>query len=275
MSVCVGLAAQQQALLQALYRPRHADAMEIIAACAHVEGAEGQKHLERGLQAYRSNGHALAQRALAAAYPVVGELLGEENLVALSRHFWQRCPPARGDMAQWGDGFAAFLDSLVDLLREEPYLPDVARVEWALHVAATQADGRADIGSLALLESGDPAALTLQLCPGAALLTSDFPVVSLVLAHLSGTPSLRQAAERLHDRVKETALVWRQGLKPALRQAQPGEALFVGVLQQGRSLAAALSAAPGFNFTAWLAPAVHTGLLLGVRPVISPERDTP
>lgn len=263
MSATGSLAAQQQALLQALLLPRHADAMKTIAAYVCQAGAGGQKHLERGLQAYRSNGHALAQRALAAAYPVVAELMGAESFDGLARHFWQSSPPARGDMAQWGDTFAAFIESLDDLAREEPYLGDVARVEWALHAAASAADGEADLGSLGLLQIAAPGALTLRLCPGARALPSSFPVVSIVLAHTGETPSLQEAGERLRDQVAETALVWRQGFKPALRQAQPGEAAFVGALQQGDSLDLALSAVPGFDFTSWLAPALHTGLLLG------------
>ncbi|MDP2817479.1 MAG: DNA-binding domain-containing protein [Polaromonas sp.] len=265
MSAATGLAAQQQALLQALVRPRHADAMKTIAAHVHLTGADSQKRIDRGLQAYRSNGHALAQRVLAAAYPVVAALIGAESFDGLSRHFWQSVPPARGDMAQWGEAFAGFIESLVDLACEEPYLGDVARVEWALHVAATEADGRGDRGSLGLLQSADPAALTLALCPGARAVPSVFPVVSIVLAHAGETLSLQHAGERLRERVAETALVWRQGLKPALRQAQSGEAAFIDALLQGRSLAGALSAAPGFDLTPWLAPAVHTGLLLGAR----------
>ncbi len=265
MSAAAGLAAQQQALLQALYLPRHSDAMKTIAEYAHSQWAGGPKHLERGLQAYRSNAHALAQRVLAAAYPVVAELMGAQGFDGLSRHFWQSRPPARGDMAQWGDGFAAFVEALADLAREEPYLGDVARVEWALHLAAAAADGQSDLRSLGLLQTTDPAALTLYLCPGARAVTSAFPVVSIVLAHAGDELSPQQAGERLLDRVAETALVWRQGLKPALRQAQPGEALFIEALQQNRSLAGALAAAPAFDFTPWLAPAVQTGLLLGAR----------
>ncbi|MES2687500.1 MAG: DNA-binding domain-containing protein [Pseudomonadota bacterium] len=265
MSAAGALAAQQQALLQALLVSRHADAMKIIAICAHPAGASGQKYLQRGLQAYRSNGHALAQRVLAAVYPVVAQLVGEESFHGLSRHFWQCCPPARGDMAQWGGALAAFIESLDDLARKEPYLGDVARVEWALHIAATVGDGQTDLGSLGLLQTIDPAGLTLLLSPGASALPSMFPVVSIVLAHTGQTLSLQQAGERLRDGVAETALVWRQGLKPALRQAQPGEAAFIDALQQGHALAGALSAAPGFDFTAWLGPAVHTGLLLGAR----------
>lgn len=267
MNAASSLAAQQQALLQALLLPRHADAMKTIAAHACPAWAGSQKHLERGLRAYRSNGHALAQRVLAAAYPVVAALMGEEGFDGLSRHFWQNAPPARGDMAQWGEAFAAFIESLDELVREEPYLGDVARVEWALHIAATVADGQPDLGSLGLLQAIDPAALTLQLSPGASALPSMFPVVSIVLAHAGETLSLQEAGERLRDQVAETALVWRQGLKPALRQAQSGEAPFIAELLQGHSLASALSAAPGFDFTAWLGPAVHTGLLLGARPL--------
>jgi hypothetical protein len=215
------------------------------------------------LQAYRSNGHALAQRVLGAAYPVVAELLGAESFDGLSRHFWQSRAPARGDLARWGDEFAAFLAALQELVDEEPYLPDVARVEWALHASATAADGQADMASFALLESHEPSAVTLLLSEGAAGLASRFPVVSIVQAHLTGEPSLQQAGERLRAHEQEAALVWRQGLKPSLRHAQPGEVLFIAALQENRSLADSLAVAPGFDFNQWLVPAVQTGLLLG------------
>lgn len=263
MSSTPGLAAAQQALLQALYLPRQADARKTIAPYARVTSAEGQNHLERGLQTYRSNGHVLAQRVLAAAYPVVAELLGAEGFDGLSRHFWQSHPPDRGDLAQWGVGFPAFLAGLQDLVREEAYLPDVARVEWALHASATVADGQADMASFALLQSHEPSGLTLVLSAGATGLASRFPVVSIVQAHLTGEPSLQQAGERFRGQVQEAALVWRQGLKPSLRHAQPGEVLFIAALQENRSLADSLAAAPGLDFNQWLLPAVQTGLLLG------------
>ncbi len=265
MNANARLAAQQQALLAALYAPRHADAMKIVAACARPERAGGLKHLERGLQAYRSNGHALAQRVMAAACPVVAALMGEENFAGLSRQFWQRHPPSRGDMAQWGAGFPAFLETLAELMQEEPYLADVARVEWALHTAATQADAQADLDSFALLESREPSATALVLSPGAQCVPSRFAVVSIVQSHLTGEPTLAQAGERVREGVAETALVWRQGLKPSLRHAQPGEAAFLAALQHNRPLADALDAAPELDFEQWLVPAVQTGLLVAAR----------
>ena len=61
----------------------------------------------RGLQAYRANAGALAERALAAAFPTLQQLLGDESFAALARHFWLASPPAHGDIATWGEGLSA------------------------------------------------------------------------------------------------------------------------------------------------------------------------
>ena len=260
----ISLADQQQALLQALWQPRLADAIETIAPCVHPAGALGVARLERGLQAYRSNGRALAQRVLAGAYPVVAELIGDESFEALARHLWQCHPLERGDLAQWGGALASFVESLPDLVREEPYLADVARVEWALHCAATAADAQADPASFNLLTTSDPARLTLLLGSGVACVDSRYPVVSILNAHTEGDPTLEEAGRRLRAQQAECALVWRQGFKPMLRPAQPGEAALVAALLADRPLPDALAAA-ALDFHGWLALAVQSGLVLGVR----------
>lgn len=260
---------QQLALLQALWRPRHEEAVDVMAS--HIRPA-GQQWL-RGLKAYRSNGHALAQRALAGAYPVVLQLLGEENFLALALELWQRHPPRRGDMAQWGEALAGHIESLAELNEQEPYLADVARVEWLLHCAATAADALPELSSFQLLAEQDPADLTLVLSPGAACLASRHPVVSIVDAHLENEPALEEAGKRLRARIEETALVWRQGFKPRLRQAAPGEQAFVAALQEKHSLADSLQAAPELAFNDWLAPAVQSGLLVAAI-LNDPEKTT-
>ncbi len=261
----MSLARQQALLLQALALPRHADAMELIADSALAAGTPGRNDLERGLQAYRSQAQALAVRTLSAAYPVVAQLLGEENFEALARSLWRQHPPARGDLAQWGGQLPAYIEEQAALAQEEPYLADVARAEWALHAIATAPDGEADPGSLALLASADPARLALVLSPGATCIASAYPVASILGAHLEGEPSLEEAGRRLRAGEAQTALAWRQGFKPRLRRALPHEAAFIAALQERRPLLDSLAAAPGLDFQAWLPLAAQTGLLLAAR----------
>jgi hypothetical protein len=196
----------------------------------------------RGLQAYQANGLALAERALGAAYPVLAQLIGDESFAPLARHFWRRHPPGRGDMACWGDVLAAFLEASPQLA-DEPYLGDVARVEWALHQAATAADAQPDPHSFALLSSADPAELTLTLGAGVFLLASVYPVASIVNAHLLGEPALAEAAALLRAGAAEHALVWRQGFKPRVCAITAAEYALLAALQAGSSLEAALDSA--------------------------------
>lgn len=234
---------------------------------------------QRGLQALRSNGEALAVRALTAAYPVTAELVGSESFEPLARYFWKQQPPERGDIAQWGAGLADFLEAAPQLA-DEPFLGDVARVEWLLHCAATAADAVADVASLALLAGEGPGQPTLVLCDGTALLASDWPVVSIIHAHLvSGdekAQALAQVTGLLQEGASERALVWRQGFKPQLRRVGAAEHALLSALLAGLPLEDALNealAAPldhvqgPFDFSAWLGQAVQTGLVTSARTI--------
>lgn len=252
------LAQPQQALLTALFGAPQ-DAGKLIAPHAHGAWA-------RGLKAYQSNGHALAQRSLQGAFPVLAQLLGEESFEALACALWHAQPPQCGDVALWGEALPAFVAASAQLV-DEPYLADVARVEWALHRAATAADAEPELATLALLTVHEPAQLALRLAPGTAVIDSFYPVASIVTAHLEASPTLEEAGQRLRAGLGEAALVWRQGFKPCLRAALPGEAAFVAALLGGGSLAAALDQAGPLDFSLWLSQAVHSGLLLAVTTV--------
>lgn len=255
------LAQQQQALLDALLGSPTEAAAQALAGAVATPWA-------RGLQVYRANGRALAQRALGAAYPVLVQLLGEDSFSALAQAFWQAQPPRRGDMNQWGETLADFLAGDAQL-QDLPYLPDVARLEWALHRCAQTADATAEPASYQRLMDEDPARLTLVLAPGCTLLASAWPVASIVTAHHTEQPDLGTAAERLRAGLGETALVWREGLRPRVRAVWPGEAALLSALQAGASLAAALEMAHALDFAAWLPMAGRTGLLLAVHPLHS------
>ena len=250
------LAVQQQALVAALFDWPATSAIEKVANYAG-------KDCVRGLQAYQANGHALACRALRAAYPVLTQMLGEDSMDDLARAVWHAHPPLHGDVAQWGGAVADFVaDS--EQLRSEPYLADVARLEWALHQSLGVADGAADLATLALLSTEDPSVLGLRLAPATQVLRSVWPVASVWRAHVEGEPSLEEAGARLRARAAEDVIVWREGLQARAREALPGEADVLAVLLQGGSLGQALDNAPTLDTAAWLPLAVQSGLLLAV-----------
>ena len=228
---------------------------------------------------YQANGHALAQLALAQAFPVLEQLLDAENFAALAHSFWHVSPPARGDIGQWGDALPDFLESSPQWV-EEPFLADVARTEWAMHSAATLADDLPfDASSFALLTQHDADHVTLRLSSATRLIASAWPVASIMTAHLDGCPSLQDAGRLLSARHGEVALVWRDVFRVRVRLAKPSEALLLGELLGGKSLEVALEAALGgehaarqdsdevFDFSNWLAQAAQSGLVLAASHV--------
>ncbi|MBS7806080.1 DNA-binding domain-containing protein [Variovorax sp. PCZ-1] len=269
------LAAQQTALLDLL----HLNTIDLIASCADSMPANGHISLKnsasalRGLRAYRANAQELSVQALQASYPTLQQLLGEENFSHLAQDFWQAMPPVRGDLAQWGGELAAFLSqvpALQALLAEHAYLPDVARVEWALHQAATASDAVLDAESFQRLATQDPAQLRLQFSPGCALLRSAYPVVALVKLHDARASDLHGAArEQISNGEAQTALIWRRGFRPMLERTDAASAALIEATLDGHSLSQALDAAMAqaadFDFSAWLSISVQTGLLIGVR----------
>ena len=149
-------------------------------------------------------------------------------------------------------------------LQDEAYLPDVARAEWALHRCASAPDRLADPASLTLLTTLEPDALRLYLAPGCCIVRSDWPVVSILDAHLHGTPSLAEVGAQLRASTPQELVVWRSGLRPVFRQALPGEADLLSALLAGVSLGEALDAAPALDFGQWFPLSIQSQLVLGV-----------
>lgn len=288
-SAASALEKDQQALLTALFaHPGEGSAEASLAALSFTLDTESpQAH--RGWMAYRANGHALAERTLGAAYPVVAALLGTDNFNLLARDLWHRHAPAQGDLACWGGDLATWLAGR-ESLANVPYLTDVARVEWAMHRAATWPDATVDTASFARLTNEDPAGLSLALAPGTTLIDSGFPVVALITAHKTGEPKLSEVGGMLRAGVEQTALVWRQGLRPRLAPCPPAVQVMLRSLIEGRDLVSALNETSAtepanatdvdfdFDFSEWLTAAVTDGLVTGVRtaaPLSSNAMESP
>ena len=207
---------------------------------------------ERGLAAYRNNLRALSAQALAVPFVRLHEALGEEEFARLAWSFWRAHPPEQGDLAQWGGALEGFL---LERAGAESGLPDLARLDWALHLAERAADADLDAESLALLGSTSPEELWLVLRPGVAL-----------LAQLDGPQ-----------------LVWRQGWRGESQRVSVAEAAFVQALLDGVNLADALArtevkgsaSETDFDFGVWLQAALQNTWLQGVRSTPPTRTPTP
>jgi hypothetical protein len=205
-------ALRQQMLLRALWQ----DARPGVLAGWTRDG----ETFAPGLQVYRANAGALAERALAAACPTLQQLLGEESFAAMARAFWHQHAPLSGDIAQWGHELPAFI-AAAEQLAAEPYLADVARLEWAVHRAQTAADTVGGVAGLDALAGADAPLRVLQARPGTALLESPHPVVSIWQAHRATGPdrfdAVRQALA--DQRAERPGPLPRPGLRQGRAQA--------------------------------------------------------
>ncbi|HSI58220.1 MAG TPA: putative DNA-binding domain-containing protein [Ideonella sp.] len=275
-------AERQRAFLRALHDRRES-------TVSRLEGLPGRPGRavspEAGLGAYRAHAQAVAERALAAAYPTVQQLLGGESFAALAHALWRRQPPLRGDLAWFGEGLAELLAETA-ALAGEAYLPDAARLDWAVHRAASAADHDAPVAGLPLLAEAEPASLRGVFVPGTTLLHSRHPVVAVWQAHQpaaalggdepAGPGDARFAPVRAAFAAgrRDHALVWRRGWRVEVERLPAPDAHFTRHLLAGASLGQALESAgsleqdeeadaAGFDFEGWLLRGLREGWLAG------------
>ncbi|MBI2254698.1 MAG: putative DNA-binding domain-containing protein [Proteobacteria bacterium] len=98
-------------------------------------------HLPPGhpLSVYRNNHRISLAAALAVTFPTVTKLLGADAMQVVAGRFLMLHPPRQPCVAEYGNDFAGYLEGEA-LAGELPYLPDLARLDWALNRARTAAD---------------------------------------------------------------------------------------------------------------------------------------
>jgi hypothetical protein len=125
---------------------------------------------------YRNNVFSSLKQALIDAYPVVCRLVDERFFLYAADRFIRRHPPRQACLFRYGESFADFLANFPPS-RHLVYLPDVARLEWLMNVAA-HAENVSPLpaSALASITQTDAADLVLRLDPSIGLLRSDWPV---------------------------------------------------------------------------------------------------
>ena len=248
--------------LDALAAGQQAFAAALLNTVAPLPSFAGEAVPQR-FSLYRGNLSATWRRTLGHAYPVVLALVGEDFFGGLARAYGGRYPSDSADLNQFGDRFADFLAAFPPV-DELPYLPDMARLEWAVHLAhyAADAPGLAP-EALAALHPDQLEARRFSLHPACALLASDWQVAALWRAHQDGEGQ----GMFPHDLpAASCALVCRPRWKAQVLVVDAAAHAALLALQRGQTFGAALDAAfgldPAFDLAAhlrqWLAHAVLT-----------------
>lgn len=202
-----------------------------------AQAVKGEAAAER-LGIYRGNLAANWDKSLAAAYPVVRKLVGDEFFTGLARAYGKACASQDPDLNLFGEHFAGFLAGF-EHVAEFPYLPDMARLEWALHRSYYAADevvlSASDLACLAPEQVG---ALRLLLHPATTLLRSDWAVAELWLAHQVPGPAFPDHMAR-----GNIALVTRPKWQAQLSILNAAAFAALNACVQGKTLDEALDAA--------------------------------
>lgn len=263
-------ALRQQRMLQVLWRRLPEQALG-----AELRGSPLQQ--ARGWAAYAANAAASADRVLAGVYPALARCLGGQAMAVLARQAWRQAPPEQGDLEAW----EALAEAVPRLLAQapplagQPWLPDLARLEWRVHQAERAADAAAGPpAGLELLGGDGGPACRLQLRPGTALLCSAWPVATrwaALQAEAAPTqPGPQPDTEPWPEAAPEAALVLRQGWRATVQPLAPADAAFTGAVLAGTSLAEALDAAlaasgaAAWSFEPWLLHALRQGWITAV-----------
>lgn len=141
------------------------------------------------IEVYRNNWQETFRKTLTRSYSVVERLVGADCFRMLARKYATLYPSSSGDLQDFGTAFA-------ELLRDEyaggdyAYLPDVARLEWAIEEAlirprSTDLDAAA-VARLAELTPGDFEFLRVSVQASLQLIRSRFPVLAIWRANQPG-----------------------------------------------------------------------------------------
>lgn len=217
---------------------------------------------------YRNNVAVSLREALAAKYPLIMRLVGEEYFAALANEYRAAHPPHAPRLALYGDEFGAFIEHFPPL-GAWPFLADVARLE-AAWLQAYHAKDVAPLQASSLGARADLADLRFRLHPSLRLVWSEFPIVSLA-ARLAAGETL---AEFDMDH-PQTALIARPHMDVVVLSLSASEATFVSAISRQATVADAAGAALSLNAAFDAGVAFRNLFERGLVAAIASEEQTP
>lgn len=225
----------------------------------------GKLGATRRLEVYRHNVYANLRGVLRDVYPVIFALVGDAFFMHAAELFVKTHPSGSGDLHRFGGEWATFLGTY-PYAKELPYLPDVARLEWAWHEAFHAGDAAPlDPARLAAVPADEHADLRFVLHPAVRLTKSDFPTLRIWEVN---QPAFTGEVEVDWDAPVEMLLIRRDltdGVSVLIEPLRPANYAFLRALQRHATLDAATTAALGedaaFNLQGFLLESVQSAVI--------------
>ena len=221
---------------------------------------------DTALEVYRNNYRGNLHDALAGAYPVIRQLVGDEFFRYMARKFIEQYPSRSGNLHRYGAEMAEFVATFGPA-GTLPYLPDVAALEWACHRAYFAEDASAlDLAELAQIPPDQYPQLILRIHPSCRQVCSRYPVAAIWRAHQPGAdPDFTIDP----DSGASNALVCRTDDAVIVDELSTTDSNWLQAIRAetalGDATAAALDSDPGFDLQAVLLKLVAQGVLCGCK----------
>jgi hypothetical protein len=189
----------------------------------------------RRLQLHRHHVATSIGAALAATFPTVEAVVGQEFFGLLAREFMAGTSLADPVLSRYGERFPRFV-AATGAMHGLPYLADVARLDWALNVAFhSPLEPRLSAADLAGRSQDSLPTLPVRLPAGSSLIESAYPLDLIWQASQPGA-----SVDRVDLASGPACLAtFRRHQDAAFAVLAPSEAAFIKCLSQGDLPAAA------------------------------------
>jgi hypothetical protein len=152
------------------------------------EICDGEFSAAERVQIYRRNTVVTLTEALAACYPTVQCLVGQEFFDQAAEQYIRLYPPTSGNLHDFGSALPTFLAHFTPA-QALAYLPDVAQLEWARQLSYHADDAPAlEIETLKAVSPAELEALRFEQHPATRLVSSAYPIFDIWQLHQSNDP---------------------------------------------------------------------------------------
>ena len=135
-----------------------------------------EERIETRLKIYQTNFILSLTESLRTIYPVVERLVGEEFFIFLSKSYIKKYPPKKPNLNIYGNQMANLISDSEEC-KNVPYLSDIAKLEWARHIAYFSKDVESlSIKVLETIPKKNLEQITLTIHPSATLIKSKFTI---------------------------------------------------------------------------------------------------